>query len=80
MLVGASRKRFLEQLLAGDDGTPRQPAGREVATAAITALVAAAGAWGVREHDVASSMDAVAVTSAIQLGAAPALDKPGRES
>ena len=80
VLVGASRKRFLGELLAGDDGTPRPPAGREVATAAITALVAAAGAWGVRVHDVASSMDAVAVASAIQLGAAPALDKPGRES
>jgi dihydropteroate synthase len=51
-----------------------------VASAAITALVAAAGAWGVRVHDVASSMDAVAVASAIQLGASPALDKPRRES
>ena len=30
VLVGASRKRFLGQLLAGDDGTPRPPAGREV--------------------------------------------------
>ena len=80
VLVGASRKRFLGQLLAGDDGTPRAPAGREVATAAITALVATAGAWGVRVHDVASSMDAVAVASAIQLGASPALDKPRRES
>ena len=65
VLVGASRKRFLGELLAGDDGAPRPPDGREVASAAITALVAAAGAWGVRVHDVASSMDAVAVAAAM---------------
>ena len=64
------------ELLAGDDGAPRPPDGREVATAAITALVAAAGAWGVRVHDVASSMDAVAVAAAMQLGAARALARP----
>jgi dihydropteroate synthase len=79
VLVGASRKRFLGELLAGDDGAPRPPDGREVASAAITALVAAAGAWGVRVHDVASSMDAVAVAAAIHLGAAPALGRPRTE-
>jgi dihydropteroate synthase len=79
LLVGASRKRFLGQLLAGDDDVPRPPDGREVATAAITALVATAGAWGVRVHDVASSMDAVAVAAAIHLGAAPALGRPRTE-
>ena len=79
VLVGASRKRFLGQLLAGDDDAPRPPDGREVATAAITALVATAGAWGVRVHDVASSMDAVAVAAAIHLGAAPALGRPRTE-
>ncbi len=79
VLVGASRKRFLGELLAGDDGAPRPPDGREVASAAITALVAAAGAWGVRVHDVASSMDAVAVAAAMQLGAARAPARPGTE-
>ena len=79
VMVGASRKRFLGQLLAGDDGEPRPPDGREVASAAITALVAAAGAWGVRVHDVASSMDAVAVAAAMQLGAAPATARPRTE-
>ena len=64
VLVGASRKRFLGELLAGDDGTPRPPGGREVAAAAITAIVATAGAWGVRVHDVTSTMDAVAVATA----------------
>ena len=61
VLVGASRKRFLGTLLASKEGTPRSPDGREGATAAITALVAAAGAWGVRVHDVPRSLDAVAV-------------------
>ena len=45
VLIGASRKRFLGSLLAAG-GTDRPPAGREVATAAISALAAAGGAWG----------------------------------
>jgi dihydropteroate synthase len=72
VLVGASRKRFLGRLLAAPDGTPRPPDGREVATAAVSALAAAAGVWGVRVHDVDSSLDAVAVATAWQHGAAPA--------
>lgn len=71
VLVGASRKRFLGRLLADPDGTPRPPDGREVATAAISALAAVAGVWGVRVHDVDSSLDAVAVATAWQRGAAP---------
>ena len=65
VLVGASRKRFLGTLLADKDGTPRPPDGREEATAAISALVAAAGAWGVRVHDITRSLDAVAVAGAM---------------
>jgi dihydropteroate synthase len=64
VLVGASRKRFLGRLLAGADGKPRSPDGREEATAAVSALAAAAGAWGVRVHDVDRSLDAVAVATA----------------
>ncbi|MDG3009308.1 dihydropteroate synthase [Rhodococcus sp. D2-41] len=63
VLIGASRKRFLGELLAGPDGAPRSPDGREVATAAISALAAAGGAWGVRVHDVLASLDAVAVAT-----------------
>lgn len=63
VLVGASRKRFLGSLLADKDGTPRPPDGREVATTAISTLVASAGAWGVRVHDVARSLDAIAVVA-----------------
>ena len=79
VLVGASRKRFLGELLADAAGTPRPTAGRDTATAVLSALATMAGAWGVRVHDVAASMDAVAVTTALQLGASPARsDSSGR--
>lgn len=64
VLVGASRKRFLGALLKGRDAHPREPAGREVATAVISALAAEHGAWGVRVHDVRASLDAIAVAHA----------------
>ncbi|MCV2394992.1 dihydropteroate synthase [Actinotalea sp. M2MS4P-6] len=66
VLVGASRKRFLGHLLAGRDGgvDPVPPVERDLATAAVTALAAAAGAWCVRVHDVAGSVDAVRVAAA----------------
>jgi dihydropteroate synthase len=76
VLVGASRKRFLGDLLADVDGVPRPADRRDIATAAVTALAAHAGAWGVRVHDVASSMDAVAVATAWQLGASRARTGP----
>lgn len=65
ILIGASRKRFLGALLA-DEAGPRPPAGRETATATISALAALHGAWGVRVHDVRASLDAIAVTDAWQ--------------
>jgi dihydroneopterin aldolase len=58
VLIGVSRKRFLGELLAAPDGTPRPPDGRETATAAISLLAAQAGAWGVRVHDVTPTLDA----------------------
>lgn len=64
VLVGASRKRFLGQLLADESGEPAAPLARDGATAAITALSVAAGAWAVRVHDVASSVDAMKVGQA----------------
>ncbi|WP_186273191.1 dihydropteroate synthase [Mycobacterium kubicae] len=64
VLLGASRKRFLGTLLAGPDGTPRPPDGRETATAVISALAALHGAWGVRVHDVRASVDALKVVAA----------------
>lgn len=64
LLVGASRKSFLGTLLADEDG-PRPVDERDDATAAITSLAAAAGAWGVRVHEVAASADAVRVVAAV---------------
>jgi dihydropteroate synthase len=64
VLVGASRKRFLGNLLAGPDGTPRPFADCDGATVAITALAAAAGAWCVRVHQVPLNADAVRVAAA----------------
>jgi dihydropteroate synthase len=56
VLLGASRKRFLGELLDG-----RAPKGRDDATTALTALAAQAGCWGVRVHAVRGSADAVRV-------------------
>ena len=72
ILVGASRKRFLGTLLASGTGAARRCDGRDTATAAVSALAAASGAWGVRVHDAAASRDAAAVAAAWRLGAAVA--------
>ncbi|RMI03486.1 dihydropteroate synthase [Cellulomonas triticagri] len=63
VLVGASRKRFLGHLLAGPDGTPVPPEQRDAATAAVSALAAASGAWCVRVHEVRATADAVRVAA-----------------
>jgi len=65
LLVGASRKRFLGSLLAGPDGAPLPPGARDAATAATSALAAAAGVWAVRVHAVRESADAVRVAAAV---------------
>ncbi|WP_432536541.1 dihydropteroate synthase [Kineococcus arenarius] len=70
LLVGASRKRFLGALLAAGDGSVPPPAGRDDATAAVSALAAAAGAWGVRVHEAAASAAAVRVARAWTLAGA----------
>jgi dihydropteroate synthase len=64
VLVAASRKGFLGLLLAGPDGTPRPPEGRDGATVAISALAARAGAWCVRVHQVPDNADAVRAAAA----------------
>jgi dihydropteroate synthase len=63
VLVGASRKSFLGDVLADVDGSPA-PAARDCASAAVSALAAAAGAYCVRVHDVRSTLDAVRVADA----------------
>ena len=64
VLFGASRKSYLGALLAAPDGTPRPTAEREAATVATSVLAVAAGAWGVRVHDVRATVDALAVWAA----------------
>ncbi|GAB2582480.1 dihydropteroate synthase [Paractinoplanes abujensis] len=61
VLFAASRKTYLGRLLAGPDGTPRPVEQREAATLATSVLAVAAGAWGVRVHDVTATADALAV-------------------
>lgn len=64
ILVGASRKRFLERVGArGVDPVPA--ADRDLATAAISVLLAQAGVWGVRVHDARSTLAAVEVVAAV---------------
>ncbi|MDK3257295.1 dihydropteroate synthase [Blastococcus capsensis] len=66
VLVGASRKSFLGRLLAGPDGKPRPAEQRDAASLATTVLAAEAGAWGVRVHDAAASVDAVRTLDAVR--------------
>ncbi len=63
LLVGASRKAFLGDLLADSSGQRRPAAERDAATAALTVVAAQAGAWAVRVHDVRPSADAVRVVA-----------------
>src|SRR5690554_3921938 len=61
VLVATSRKSYLGKLLAGPDQTPRPVGERDAATVATSVLAFAAGIWGVRVHDVRSTVDALAV-------------------
>lgn len=65
LLVGASRKTFLGRL-GVPDGDARPPGERDAATAATTVIAGLAGVWGVRVHDVASSVDALRVVAAME--------------
>jgi dihydropteroate synthase len=64
VLFGASRKSYLGTLLADASGTPRAVDQREAATLAANVLAVAAGVWGVRVHDVRSTVDAIRVWEA----------------
>ncbi|MCX6451269.1 MAG: dihydropteroate synthase [Actinobacteria bacterium] len=56
ILIGASRKKFLGELLGANS-----PDDREAATIALTTNLALAGVWGVRTHAVKAHRDAIAV-------------------
>ncbi|MGV9768770.1 dihydropteroate synthase [Microbacterium sp. NPDC003461] len=60
VLVGTSRKRFLEAALGEGPSMAR----RDLATAVTSVLAAQAGAHAVRVHDAAASRDALAVVGA----------------
>ncbi len=64
MLVGASRKRFLGDVLPKGAA----PADRDVPTAVVSALAAQAGAWALRVHDVTSTRAALGVFEAWKNG------------
>ncbi|MFJ3778286.1 dihydropteroate synthase [Streptomyces sp. NPDC090075] len=64
VLVGASRKRFIGAALSGCVDGGSAPRARDAATAAVSALAAAAGAACVRVHDVRSSLHAVCMAAA----------------
>ncbi|MGW1178474.1 dihydropteroate synthase [Kitasatospora sp. NPDC002543] len=67
VLVAASRKRFLGELLADPDTGEARPAReRDAATAAAGVLAAAQGAWAVRVHEVRDTADAVRVEAALR--------------
>jgi dihydropteroate synthase len=56
LLIGASRKRFLGELL-----NAAEPDKREAATIALTTELARLKVWGVRTHAVRAHQDAIAV-------------------
>lgn len=60
LLVGASRKRFLADLLPADASAED----RDAPTAIVSALAAQAGVWAVRVHDVAGTRRALDVVDA----------------
>jgi dihydropteroate synthase len=56
ILIGASRKRFLGDLLGANSADDR-----DSASVAITTIMAKVGIWGVRTHSVKPHRDAIAV-------------------
>ncbi|WP_217136473.1 dihydropteroate synthase [Leucobacter chinensis] len=73
VLIGASRKRMLAEIAGADKPATE----RDLATSVVSALSARAGAWGVRVHDVAATVQALAVTEAWgSAGTSPTHDVP----
>ena len=65
VLVGASRKKFLGELLS-QDGVAREVEQRESATTALTTFLATVKVWAVRVHDVRAARDAIEVVQKLQ--------------
>ncbi|TWE09950.1 dihydropteroate synthase [Rudaeicoccus suwonensis] len=66
VLVGASRKSFLARVGRADDATVVPADQRDSATAAISVVLAQAGVWAVRVHDVFSTVVACDVVARLQ--------------
>ena len=66
VLVGASRKTFLGRLGQPAGAEPRPPAERDLSTAVTSFHAARCGAWAVRVHDVASTIEALDVADALR--------------
>lgn len=65
ILVGASRKRFLAGALEPSDAAGVSNQRRDLATAVLTALLLQRKLWGVRVHNVATTLDAIKVVEAL---------------
>ncbi len=68
VLVGTSRKRFLTETLEARGGEATVDR-RDLATAVTSVLAAQSGAWAVRVHDVAATVDALDVAMQWESGA-----------
>jgi dihydropteroate synthase len=62
LMIGASRKRFLADVVA--EGAP--VADRDLPTTVISVLAAQAGAWAVRVHEVAATRTALTVLARVE--------------
>ena len=65
ILVGASRKRFLAGVLEPQDAAGVSNQRRDLATAVLTALLLQRKLWGVRVHNVSTTLDAIKVVEAL---------------
>jgi dihydropteroate synthase len=78
VLVGASRKSFLGGSPVGPAGLRRPVSDRDGLTAALTGILAAAGVWAVRVHDVRRSVEAIQVAAAIRAATSGCPEAPAR--
>lgn len=65
ILVGASRKRFIAGALEPDSQGQVSNQRRDLATAVLTALLLQRKLWGVRVHNVSTTLDAIQVVEAL---------------
>ena len=68
ILVGASRKRFIAGALDEAEPNTVSMERRDVATAVLTALLMQRKLWGVRVHNVLSTVDSINIVGALHEG------------